>query len=252
MRECTAHVIVLAASGLNEFLELRHDLFPAAVACEIHTETVVDLFSSVERKNDIAALAIREIDHIVVDQNAVGRKGETEVLALLLLDRSGIRDKVLYDLEIHERLTAEKVDFEVMAVAGIFNQKIKRALTDFKAHDRAVAVVFALRREAVGAVEIAGMRDMQAQRLNDTGRSCLQIARHRLVGVLRKKLSGLLEFQDLLVAGADLLRVSGLGALVLFLHVRKHFLRKCLDVDHGRGLPVISLVESLLLLVDLV
>ena len=251
MRKSAAHVVVFAASGLHEFLELRHDLLPAAVAREIDAETVVDFFSAVERKHDIAAFAVRKLDHIVIDEHAVRGQRETEGLALLLLDGSRIRDEVLNDLEIHERFAAEKVNFEVPSGARILDQKIEGAFADFEAHHRALAVVLTLRREAVGAVQVTGVRDVQAQCFYHAGSPGLQLARHRLVRILREKLTGVLQIHDLIIAGADLLRVAHFGARVLFLHLEKHSFRECFDVDHAAGFPVVFRVEFLLVRVDL-
>ena len=48
----------------------------------------------------------------------------------------------------------------------VFDKEIDSTLTDLIAHDRALAVIFTLAREAVGAVEVACVCDMKAQSLD--------------------------------------------------------------------------------------
>ena len=250
MCKSAAHVVVFAASGLHEFLELRHDLLPAAVARIIDAETVMDFFSSVEGKHDIAALAVGKIDDVIVDENAVGRKGEAEVLVMFFFHRARICDDVFDHLEIHERFAAEKVHFEVMSVPAVFDQEIDRALSDLKAHHRALAVVFALGREAVGTVEIAGVRDMQAQRLDDARSPRLQFPGHRLVGVLGKELARRDQGLDLPVALFDLFAVSHLRAFVFLFHVGKDPFHQRFFVDHAAAGRTVTLVQICLMLLD--
>ena len=74
------------------------------------------------------------------------------MLTAFLFAGTGIRDKLLYDVEIHQRFAAEEVDFQIVTRAGMFEQEIKRLLADLKGHESAVAVVLALACKAVGAV----------------------------------------------------------------------------------------------------
>ena len=117
VREGAAHVVVFPAARRDEFLEFRHDFLPASVACVIDAVAVVDLLSSVEAQNNVAHLAVREVDHVVVDQHAVRRQCEAEVLAGLLLAAARVGDEFLDDVEVHQRLAAEEIDLEVASAA---------------------------------------------------------------------------------------------------------------------------------------
>ena len=53
-------------------------------------------------------------------------------LPLIPFAGTGIRDKLFYDVEIHQRFAAEEVDFQIVARAGVLQQEIKRLLADLK------------------------------------------------------------------------------------------------------------------------
>ena len=202
--EGAAHVVVLAAAGRHQLLELGHDPLPAAVAGVVHPEAVVDLLAPVQAEHHVAHLPVAEVDHVVVDEHAVGGEGEAEVLAGLLFDGAGVGHQLLDHLEVHQRLAAEEVHLQVPARAGVLHQKVQRPLAHLKAHDGPLAVVLALAGKAVGAVEVAGVGHMQAQRLDDAGALFLELARHGGKGVRREELPLVLQGADLRVAGGDL------------------------------------------------
>ena len=60
------------------------------------------------------------------------------------------------------------------------------------------------------------MGNVQAQRLDDAGGARLQLARHRLEGILGEQLASRLQLRDLVIALAHLLRRDALGGVVLF------------------------------------
>jgi len=70
-------------------------------------------------------------------------------------------------------------------------------------------VEFPLAREAVFAVQIAGVRDVQAERF-DLRVARLEIRRFRLVNVRREQFSRLLERVDVIKVFVDLRRRDGL------------------------------------------
>ena len=160
MGEGASHVVIFAASGFHKLLEFGDDLFPAAVTGIVHTETVMDFLPTVQTENHIAALPVGPFNHIVIHKHAVGGQGEAEILIVLLFHRAGVGNKILDDLEVHQRLTAKKVHFQIAAAAGILNQKIQSTLAHFKAHYCPVAVIFTLAGKAVGAVQVAGVSNV--------------------------------------------------------------------------------------------
>ena len=109
------------------------------------------------------ALFVGKLDHIIIDIHAVGGKGKAEVFAFFFFNAAGIPDQALAHIPVHQRLAAEKVHFQIAAGTGIFNQKIQRAFSGFKAHKCCLAVEFALCGKAILAVQVAGVRHVQAQ-----------------------------------------------------------------------------------------
>ena len=82
----------------------------------------------------------------------------------------------------------------------MIHEEIQRLLAHLIAHQRPVAVVLALTGEAVGAVEVAGVGHMEAQCLDDSGGTGLQLPGHGGEGVLGEELPGILQGQQLIVA----------------------------------------------------
>ena len=110
-----AHIIILTASCLDESLEFRHYLIPAAVARVVHAVSVVDFLPAVKTEHHVAHLSVGEVDNIVVNEHSVGGQCEAEVLALLLLNAPCVFDKALDHVKIHQRLAAEEIDLEIAA-----------------------------------------------------------------------------------------------------------------------------------------
>ena len=123
---------------------------------------------SVQTQHHVAALAVGEIDDVVVDEQAVGREREAEVFARLLFDAARVGDEVLDDLKIHQRLAAEEIHLQIAPSAGMGDEVIQREAADLEGHQRALALILPLTGEAIGAVEVAGVRDVQAERLDHT------------------------------------------------------------------------------------
>ena len=126
---------------------------------------------------------------------------------------AGIGDQLLDHVNIHHRLTAEEVHLKVAARAGGFDQEIQCATADLKGHQRALALILALACKAVGAVEIAGVCHVQAERLDDLG-IVLVINGKIFIHVSREQLARLLQsahvrdaLQDLLTRDVRLVRV---------------------------------------------
>ena len=189
MRKGTAHIVALAAARLDQLLELGHDAVIAAVTGQIHAEAVVDLLAAIERKHNIMTFLVAPVNDLVRDADAVGRHRKAEVLVILSLDAARIGDQLLADLKVHQRLTAEEIDLQIAAGAGVFDQKVQRALAGLKAHQAGLAVELALRGKAVAAVQVAGVGHMQAERLDHIG-TVFKVKGVVGVGIGRKQLAG--------------------------------------------------------------
>ena len=153
-------------------------------------------------------------------------KGEPEVLAVLLFHAARVFHQLLDHVPVHQRLAAEEVDLQVAALAGMLDKEIQRALAHLKAHQRAVAVVLALAGEAVGAVQVAGVRDVQAQRLDHVAGALLEGAGHRREGIRGEELAARLERRHVADAKADVLLGHVLAIAVFGHHGRDDLVRR--------------------------
>ena len=219
--EGTAHIVAPVAAPFDKVLELRHYHIIAADAVHGLAQAVVYLFSAVEAQHYVVALFVGEVNDLVVEQYAVGRKGKAKVLALLLFDAPAVGGYLFDHLKVHQRLSAEEVDLEVPSRARVLYQKVDSLFSYLKAHQRPVAVILALTREAVFAVEVAGVRDVQAQRL-DHGVASLEVKGEVGVIVRGKELTLVFQLFDIRDAVAYLSFVDLAVAAVFFEHQRDH------------------------------
>ena len=138
------------------------------------------------------------------------------MLVFLFFDAAGIGNQPLDHVEVHQRFAAEKVHLQIVAGTGVFHQKVQRTLAHLKRHQRTITMVFSLTGKAVGAIEIAGVGNVQAKRLDHAGGLGLQLARHGGKGILGEQLSRRFQPGDLVVTFADLIRRHTVCALILF------------------------------------
>ena len=179
----------------------------------------MDLLAAVQTEHHVAALPVGPLDHVVIHQNAVGGQGKAEVLAPLLFHAAGIGYQILHYLEVHQRLAAKEVHFQIASGARVLHEKVQRPLAHLKAHDCPLAVVFSLACKAVRAVQIAGVRDVQAQCLYHAGGLLLELACHGGKGIGGKELACLLQPHHLLIA---VLQLIGGDFGVSFAHLLQH------------------------------
>ena len=123
---------------------------------------------------------------------------------LLLL--AAVGHQLLDHIKVHQRLAAEEVHLEVAAAAGILDEEIHCTLAHLKAHQGTLALIAALRGEAIGAVQVAGVGHMQAEGL-DHGVAVLEIEREVLIGIGAPQLAGFLQACHII----DALAQVGLG-----------------------------------------
>ena len=122
---------------------------------------VVDFLSAVKAQHDVVHLLVGKLDHVVVNEHAVGGERKAEILAVLFLYGASVRHKILDHLPVHKRFAAEKVHFEIAACSAVFHKEIESAFAHFVGHKSAFAVILALGCKAIFAVEIAGVSNVQ-------------------------------------------------------------------------------------------
>ena len=215
VREGAAHIVISAAARFDQPLELGDDPLPASVARVVDAVAVVNLPTAVQTQHHVAALAVGEIDDVVVDEQAVGREREAEVFARLLFDAARVGDEVLDDLKIHQRLAAEEIHLQIAPSAGMGDEVIQREAADLEGHQRALALILPLTGEAIGAVEIAGVRNVQAERLDHARAAVLQLAGHVRKRVGREQPARRLERFDLREAVLKLAGGDAVGGVCM-------------------------------------
>ena len=184
MGKGSAHIVIFAAARLDEFLKLRNDFFPASVSCIINAVAVVNLLAAVKAQNNVAHLTVCKVYHIIVNKHSVGGEGKAEIFALFLFNASCVLHKLFHNVKVHQRFAAEKVHLKIAPCSGVFNEEIERPLSDIKAHEGSFSVILSLRGKAIGAVEVAGVGNVQAKRLDNARGTRLKLACHRLKLVL--------------------------------------------------------------------
>ena len=144
-----AHIVAPAAAFFHKSLKIGHYSVIAAVSGIVPPEVVVHFFSAVKAKHHVVHFPVQKIGHVVVKQDTVCSKGKAEILALFLFNASCICHQLLYDLKVHKRLAAEKIDLKVFSRPGIGYEEIKCLFTHLKGHQSPVAVIFSLTCKAV-------------------------------------------------------------------------------------------------------
>ena len=227
------YIVIFVAAPPGKFLKLGHDLVVASLARAVAAQPVVDLLAAVQAHDHIVHLFVGELDHVVVHQYAVGGQGKAEILVFVLFDAAGIGHQVLDHLPVHQRFPAEKVHFQIASVARMRHQKIQRLFAHFKAHERPVAMVFALAGKAVFTVQVTGVCHMQAESL-DIVAALFEIKSHIGVYIFAVQFAGLLQRLDIRQTVTDL-RLGHIRAIAVFLKHPPHDLvlrRLRIQSDH--------------------
>ena len=157
----TTHVIILATTCLHQLLELRDYLLPASITSIILTSPVMHFLTSIQTKYHITHLFIAVLNYFIINQHAICSKRKSEVLIILILYRTRILNYLLTNIPVHQRLTTEEINLQIMTRTTISNQKIYRLLANLKGHKCPLSVVLTLRSKAVLTVQITSMRHMK-------------------------------------------------------------------------------------------
>jgi len=166
-RKGAADVIPAFPALAHQLLKLGHDGLIAALALPVHAVAVMHLLPAVQAQHNVVHLAVGEVHHLLIQGHPVGGQGEAEGFAVRFLQLAPVGDHALHHIPVEQRLPAEKIHLQVAAAAGVSDQKVQRLLAGFQAHQRGLTLVFALAGKTVGAGQVAHMRHMQAQRLDD-------------------------------------------------------------------------------------
>ena len=94
------------------------------------------------------------------------------MFAALFFPLPRVCDKSFHDFPVHKGFAAEKVDFQVVTRPRGLYQKVEGGFAYLDGHQRTVAEILDLTCEDEFAVEIAGVRHVQAQCFDYVGAFC--------------------------------------------------------------------------------
>ena len=218
--EGAADIVLSVAALLNQLLELGQDDVVAAASVHAEAHAVVDLFSAVEREDDVVHFLVDVVDLVVGQQHTVGGDGEAEVFVVFLLLGAGVLDNLLDDIKSHERFAAEEVHLQVVAVAGIFEQIVDRLFAHLRGHQLALAAKIAGGGKAVGAAQVAVVRDVQAHGLDRRGDhhvcKLLIVVRREELAIVVHLVDFAVGFLQLIAAKASFQRRKNCRRICLF------------------------------------
>ena len=146
-----ADIVTLVAPDRAEFFGVFQRDVVTSLAVRRDAEFIVNFTSAVDADNYVIHLFVKVFYRVVVQKDAVGRQSKFDIFAQRLRLFLAVRHDFFDVIEIHQRLAAEKVDFQIMAFPGICKQEIERGFADFKRHIVARGVVRAVFCKAVTA-----------------------------------------------------------------------------------------------------
>ena len=160
-------IVLPIPPALHQLLELGQEGVVAAGAVHPVAHPVVDLPAPVHREHHVVHLPVDEVDALVGKEGAVGGDGEAEVLAGLLLPLPGVADDLLHHPEIHQRLPAREVQFQVPAALRFLNEEVDGLLPHLQGHLHPVAgAKVPGAGETVVAPQVAVVGDVQTHGLD--------------------------------------------------------------------------------------
>ncbi len=228
---CTADVIAFIPPRRRKFLEFRHNPVIASGPCEVLPQMVMYFLPPVQAQYNIVHLAVGKLYHFIIYQNAVRCQRKPEIFVMDLFLFPCVGNNLLHNLPVHQRFPAEKVNLQISAAAGMCNQEVNRLFPDLKRHQCTLPLIFPLAGEAVRAVQVAGVRNMQAKGFYHIA-FVLKIRRKRRECIRRKKLPRLFQRGDICDTFPNLRLVYILPAAVFSQHGGSDFLRRMAFI-HG-------------------
>ena len=182
MSKGSSYIILVLISGFCKLLELRHNKIIAAGTFAERAHEIMNLLAAVNTEDHISHLFVAEFHYLIIEQDAVGGKGKTEFFIMDFLLLAAICYQVFYNLPVHKRLAAEKVNLQIVPGARIGDKEIQCLLAHLKRHKGTSSVIFPFFCKAVAAGKITVMCNVQAEGF------------HHCLTVLCKCINGILVY----------------------------------------------------------
>ena len=158
----------------------------------IGTHVVMGLFAAVQGKHQHHPVVVEILHDFIGEQGAVGGQGQFDVLPGFFFPLAHIVHNVLHHGHVHQRFSAEQVQFQVVPLFAAGNGKFDGLPGHFLAHESPMAPEVPGICKAVAAPQVAVVGHMEAQGFQ-----------HRFIGkgirhrkVRRKQQTGLLQFLE--------------------------------------------------------
>src|SRR5712691_7160873 len=160
----------------EELADFRSDHVVAARTVVEDAELVLHLAGTVDGDGDADAVLGEELDDLRLQQRAVGREAEVHVLAQFGAAPARVRDRLLQNREVEQRLAAKEGDVRHPVVARFLEHELHALTRGLLAHElrfpavfRVDDLVFAV-LVTVGAAQVALVGDVEDHRRQREGR----------------------------------------------------------------------------------
>lgn len=179
-RHCDARRHLHAPLARKKRPQVAHDAIEAAGAALVRPRAIVDLARTIEADGDGKAMLFEEFRVGLREQRAVGRDREAERDAAARGQLGGTLRHHLQHGPVDQRLAAQKGERRLAAVAGFRQQQVDRPVCGLKRHVLGLPAERTLLRIAVGAAEIAFLRDGEREGMNRWRRKRRVVDQRRL------------------------------------------------------------------------
>ena len=171
----TTYIIFLIATLCNQTLIFRQDNVIAALAVYSLPHPVINCLSAVNGKNNIGHFLVDEINITIIQQHTVCGNRESEMFPIFLFLASCISNNLLHHFKIHQRFTAEEVQFQILPVCGMLQQEINCLFSGFQRHQLSALAEVTRRSKTIFTTQVAVMGNMQTHCLNRRSNGTIRI-----------------------------------------------------------------------------
>src|SRR5271165_2380480 len=154
------------APQAQERLDAPHDRIETAASALERPERVMELAWSVEADSDGEAVVLEEAGVVLGQQRAVGGDRERHLRAARFGEIARPPGRLAQRVAVDQRLAAEEGEIELGAGFSAFDQQLDRAQRVGFGHRLRRRAELALLGVAIGAAEVALLRDRERQRAN--------------------------------------------------------------------------------------
>jgi hypothetical protein len=124
---------------------------------------IIDFFSAIQTEDNIVHGFIEIFPGFSIKQYPIGGHCKFELLIVFGGHFIAIHYQLFDHIQVHQRLSAEEIHFQVFPVFGLGNDKINGFFSHFQRHQQFFAVKVALGSKTIGTFQITVMGHMKTQ-----------------------------------------------------------------------------------------